>query len=72
MAWKDEITLRRDAVAKSPVKPRAYAILANALERNHIYDEAEYYYKETLSLKPGNADEIHYNLGNVLVAPKKI
>jgi len=71
MVWQDEITLRRDAVAKSPTKPRALAILANALERNHIYDEAAYYYNETLNLKPRNADEIHYNLGNVLIAQRK-
>ena len=65
------MTLRRDAVVKSPTKPRALAILANALERKHVYDEAAYYYNETLSLKPRNADEIHYNLGNVLVAQRK-
>lgn len=69
--WQDEITLRRDAVAKSPAKPRALAILANALERQHVYDEAAYYYNETLSLNPKNADEIHFNLGNVLVAQRK-
>jgi tetratricopeptide (TPR) repeat protein len=69
--WQDEVTLRRDAAIKSPQKPRAMAILANALERKHVYDEAEYYYKETLNLSPRNADEIHYNLGNVLVAQKK-
>ncbi len=71
MVWQDEITLRRDAAAKSPAKPRALAILANALERDHQYAEAARYYKETLALKPGNADEIHYNLGNVLVAQGK-
>jgi tetratricopeptide (TPR) repeat protein len=71
-AWKDEVTLRRDAVAKSPTKARALAILANTLERNHAYEEAAYYYNETLRLKPSNADEIHYNLGNVLVAQRKI
>jgi tetratricopeptide (TPR) repeat protein len=69
--WQDEITLRHDAVAKSPAKPRALAILANALERQHVYDEAAYYYNETLSLNPKNADEIHFNLGNVLVAQRK-
>ena len=71
MAWQDEVTLRRDAVAKSPTKARAIAILANALERNKEYDEAAYYYRETLSLNPRNAAQIHYNLGNVLVAQKK-
>jgi len=72
MVWQDEVTLRRDAVAKSPTKPRAHAILANALERNHEYDDAAYYYRKTLSLNPRNADEIHYNLGNVLMAQGKI
>lgn len=71
LVWQDEVTLRRDAVAKSPAKPRALAILANALERQHVYDEAAYYYNETLSLNPKNADEIHFNLGNVLVAQRK-
>lgn len=71
MVWKDEVTLRRDAVAKSPYKPRAHAILANALERNHVYDEAAYYYNETLRLKPRNADEVHFNLGNVFIAQRK-
>ena len=60
LVWQDEVTLRRDAVAKSPAKPRALAILANALERQHVYDEAAYYYNETLSLNPKNADEIHF------------
>jgi len=72
MDWQDEVTLRRDAAAKAPTKARALAILANALERNHEYDEAERYYKKTLGLKPKNADEIHYNLGNVLLAQKKL
>ncbi|UCD66686.1 MAG: tetratricopeptide repeat protein [Deltaproteobacteria bacterium] len=72
MVWQDEVTLRRDAVEKSPAKPRAYAILANALERKHDYDEAALYYRKTLSLNPRNADEIHYNLGNVLMAQGKI
>jgi tetratricopeptide (TPR) repeat protein len=71
MVWQDEVTLRRDAVAKSPTKARAVAILANALERNHEYDGAAYYYRKTLSLEPRNAAQIHYNLGNVLVAQKK-
>ncbi len=72
MVWQDEITLRRDAVAKSPAKPRAHAILANALERNHEYDEAALYYRKTLDLHPVNAEEIHYNLGNVLMARREI
>jgi Tfp pilus assembly protein PilF len=71
LVWQDEVTLRRDAAAKSPAKPRALAILANALERKQVFDEAEYYYRETLALKPRNVDEIHFNLGNVLVARKK-
>lgn len=71
IVWQDEVTLRRDAVTKSPTKPRALAILANALERNQEFDEAEYFYNETLKLQPRNADEIHYNLGNVLVAKRK-
>lgn len=72
MDWQDEVTLRRDAVAKSPAKPRALAILANALERNHEYGEAEIYYRKTLELRPRNADEIHYNLGNVLLAQARV
>jgi tetratricopeptide (TPR) repeat protein len=72
MVWQDEVTLRYDAVAKAPTKPRALAILANALERNHAYDEAVFYYRKTLSLNPRNADEINYNLGNVFMAQGKI
>jgi uncharacterized protein HemY len=71
MTWRDEVSLRRDAAAKSPAKPRALAILANALERNGNYGDAELYYRKTLDLAPSNADEIHYNLGNVLMARSK-
>jgi Tfp pilus assembly protein PilF len=72
MVWQDEVTLRRDSVAKSPDKPRAHAILANALERRELYDEAAQYYEKALSLKPGNADQIHYNLGNVRMKQKNM
>ncbi|MBE9520258.1 MAG: tetratricopeptide repeat protein [Proteobacteria bacterium] len=71
MVWQDEITLRRDSVAKSPNKPRAHAILANALERNNEFAEAAIYYNKALGLGPGNADQIHYNLGNVLLQQEK-
>ncbi|MFC1837669.1 tetratricopeptide repeat protein [Thermodesulfobacteriota bacterium] len=72
LVWQDEVTLRRDAAAKAPVKPRALAILANALERKGQFEEAAYYYNETLNLNPRNADEIHFNLGNVYVAQRKL
>ncbi len=72
MVWQDEVTLRRDSVAKSPNKPRAHAILANALERNREFAEAAIYYNKALGLNPGNADQIHYNLGNVLLQQKKL
>ncbi len=72
MVWQDEVLLRRDSVAKSPNKPRAHAILANALERRKEYPEAALYYKKALSLNPGNADQIHYNLGNVLLQLNKL
>jgi len=72
MVWQDEVLLRRDSVAKSPNKPRVHAILANALERKKEYPEAALYYKKALSLNPGNADQIHYNLGNVLLQINKL
>jgi Tfp pilus assembly protein PilF len=59
-------------VAKSPNKPRTHAILANALERNKQYPEAALYYKKALRLHPGNGDQIHYNLGNVLLKLNKL
>lgn len=70
--WQDEVILRRDSVAKSPNKPRTHAILANALERNKQYPEAALYYKKALNLHPGNGDQIHYNLGNVLLKLNKL
>jgi Tfp pilus assembly protein PilF len=72
MVWLDEVLLRRDSVAKSPNKPRAHAILANALERNKEFHEAAVYYKKALRLNPGNADQVHYNLGNVMLQLNKL
>ena len=72
MVWQDEVTLRRDSAAKSPNKPRAHAILANALERNNEFAEAVIYYNKALGLNPGNGDQIHYNLGNVLLQQEKL
>jgi len=65
--WKDEVLLRQDCLAKSPAKPRNHAILANALERRGQFAEAAGHYRAALQLKPDNADEILYNLGNVLL-----
>lgn len=70
--WLDEVSLRRDAVAKSPSKPRVHAILANALERQGQFAEAASSYQAALRLNPGNADEIHYNLGNVMLRLGKV
>jgi Flp pilus assembly protein TadD len=72
LVWQDEVTLRRDAVAKSPTKTRALAILANALERSGRYGEAELYYRRTLAL-PSRFDAFaHHNLGNVLLKLGKV
>lgn len=68
--WLDEVGLRRDCLQKSPGKPRAYAILANALERRGwVGDDAEAatIYQAGLQLSPTNADEFTYNLGNVML-----
>ncbi|MFC1524592.1 tetratricopeptide repeat protein [Thermodesulfobacteriota bacterium] len=65
--WKDEITLRLDCVQKSPNKSRAHAILANAYERQGMLHDARRTYQSALLLNPGNPEEIHFNLGNVLL-----
>jgi tetratricopeptide (TPR) repeat protein len=72
LVWQDEVTLRRDAVAKSPTKARALAVLANALERSGQYGEAELYYRKTLALPSRFAPFAHHNLGNVLLKLGKV
>lgn len=72
LVWQDEVTLRRDAVAKSPTKARALAILANSLERSGHYGEAELYYRKTLAHSPRFVAFVHHNLGNVLLKLERV
>jgi len=67
--WQDEVTLRLDCARKSPEKPRARAILANALVRAGKPEQAVEHYRAALRLEhdPGKAAEIAYNLANVLL-----
>ena len=60
--WKDEITLWRDVVRKSPRKPRPYNNLANALSLVGRDEEAKGYLTQAIRLYPGYADAYN-NLG---------
>ena len=60
-AWRDEVSLYEDTVAKSPEKERARYNLAWAYQRSGRLDRAAEEYMEVLRLKPDKA-KAHYNL----------
>jgi len=63
LIWRDEISLWRDVVAKSPNKPRSLYNLGLALSRVSSYEEAISLLKHAISLKPDYV-EAYNNLGN--------
>jgi Flp pilus assembly protein TadD len=63
--WRDDVTLWKDCVKKSPNKARPHNNLANALFRRGKVDEAVSQYTEALRIKP-NFVNAHNNLGIAL------
>lgn len=64
-AWRDELSLWQDAVAKAPGMYRAHLHLGGALEQEGRLPEALRSYERAVQLAP-EAVEAHYNLGNAL------
>lgn len=60
--WKDEITLWRDVVIKSPLKARAHNILGNVYNNMEHSEDAIEEFRTAIRLRPEHA-ETHYNLG---------
>ena len=60
--WKDEVTLLKDCIAKSPQKARSHYNLGIALAERGQVDEAIKHYKEALRINPEYAS-VHTNLG---------
>ena len=60
--WKNEISLYRDCLLKSPNKSRPNAGLGAALLRQGELDEAIFYLKKAVQMDPDNATA-HNNLG---------
>lgn len=54
--WKSEISLWEDVVSKSPNKPRAVNLLAQAYQKDGRYDSAILKYEHLLELVPDTAD----------------
>ena len=66
LVWADEVTLWRDCLEKSPLKPRPYNNLGSALSKTGRFEEAAAYLARAVELKP-DYDDARYNLGYVLV-----
>jgi Flp pilus assembly protein TadD len=64
--WKDELSLYRDCVEKSPAKARPHNNYGAILLRRGRLPEAIDEFQMALRIKPAYADA-HYNLGNALV-----
>ena len=60
--WKDEFTLWKDVIAKSPHKPRPYVNLAFAYKAVGDPDEAIALYSKAIAVDPNYADA-YYNRG---------
>ncbi len=65
-AYRDEVSIWEDTIAKRPNNPRAYCSLGNAFEHLSKYNEAVPWYRKAIQLKP-TFIEARYNLGKVLV-----
>jgi len=66
LVWADEVSLWRDCLEKSPLKPRPYNNLGSALSKIGRFEEAAPYLARAVALKP-DYDDARYNLGYVLV-----
>ena len=66
LVWADEVTLWRDCLEKSPLKPRPHNNLGSALSKIGRFEEAAPYLARAIALKP-DYDDARYNLGYVLV-----
>ena len=62
--WKDPLLLMEDTVRKSPNKARPNQVLGMLYRRAGKLEQAEYYLKKALSIKP-NYPEAYNNLGLV-------
>jgi tetratricopeptide (TPR) repeat protein len=69
--WKDEATIWRDCVAKSPNKPRPRLNLAMALDSKGRLKEAMTHFYEALRIKP-DFWEAHYDLARALVRQERV
>ena len=68
--WRDEVSLWKDIVAKSPLKARAHGNLGNAYQSRGRFEEAAREYAEVIRLAPRDAGA-HINLGTNLYRQKK-
>jgi protein O-mannosyl-transferase len=66
LVWADEVSLWRDCLEKSPLKPRPYNNLGSALSKIGRFEEAAPYLARAVEMKP-DYDDARYNLGYVLV-----
>ncbi|MFQ5901933.1 MAG: tetratricopeptide repeat protein, partial [Thermodesulfobacteriota bacterium] len=71
LVWRDEYTLWKDTVDKSPNKARPRSDLGLAYAERGQWDQAIVEYKETLHIDPYYI-EAHNNLGNALAEQGKL
>ena len=68
--WRDDVTLWKDCVIKSPGKPRPHLNLGRALAGQGKFDNAIIHFSKALRIKPDYA-KAHNNLGAALASRKK-
>jgi len=66
LVWSDAVTLWRDCIAKSPLKPRPYNNLGVALVEKGRLAESESLFQKAIELQPKYGDAL-YNLGYVMI-----
>jgi tetratricopeptide (TPR) repeat protein len=64
MVWKDEITLWKDVIKKTPRKARGYIFLGIVYQSQGLIDKAVEQYRIAIRLEP-NSPEPYNNLGNL-------
>jgi len=57
-AWKSELSLTKDMLLKSPMKPRARYQYATALKWSGRYKESLFWYQRVISIDPGHRDAL--------------
>ena len=62
--WKDEFTLCKDIVRKSPKKPRSYVHLGNAYAQKGMFNQSIDSLIKAIEIAP-NYNDAYYNLGAV-------